>query len=356
VAFAKEHVDTYMIAHTHTQQAQPSTLGHYITGVAFVVDRDIKRLGRAFACANRSAMGAAAITTSGFPINRETMRALLGFDEVIENSYDAVGGGDYLGEAAAVVHLCCVNMSRLVCDLLLWATQEFGYLKVAAPYVQISSIMPQKRNPVSIEHARSLLSSAIGDCLGVLSMLHNTPYGDIVDTEDDAQPGLWRAIGKLGGIYRLMRNVIVTLDVDKEEMARRAKNSFAVITELADTLVREEKVPFRQAHSVAFKLVSHCTSSGITLSDVSIELINTMFEAVSGRVLSAPQEIIKSSLSYIHFVTVRNREGGTERNELLRSFDDCLIPKVNENYQWIHNKVQLIEHSLDFMQQSFSKL
>ena len=352
-AFAMAHVDTFMIAHTHGQQAQPSTLGHYITGATFVLGRDIDRLKSAFNTVNRSSMGAAAITTSGFPVNRETMRKLLGFDKVIENSYDSIGGGDYIGEAATAIHLSCINLSRLVSDLLLWATNEFGYLKAAPPYIQISSIMPQKRNPVSIEHSRSILSSASGDCMSLLNMLHNTPYGDIVDTEDDSQPALWRALSKLNGIYRLLTNVIATMEVDKGQMEKRASESYSVITELADTLVREESVSFRQAHTVAHNLVSHCLKNNIPLSCVEVSMINDIFKGLFGKDMSASPEIITKSLCYKNFVAVRKVRGGPEKNELIRSLKESVFTQVNENIEWEKAKTQAIEESIKGLDHSF---
>ncbi len=135
-------------------------------------------------------MGAAALTTTGFAISRERMQELLAFDDIIENAWDAVAGADYITESASAVQLSALNLGRTVQDLLTWATQEFNVFTLANPYVQISSIMPQKRNPVSIEHMRSLLSAVVGDTNTVLTMVHNTPFGDIVDTEDDMQPFL----------------------------------------------------------------------------------------------------------------------------------------------------------------------
>lgn len=171
--FAKEHQDTLMIGYTHTQQAQPTTLAHYFMAVVDSLNRDIRRMIAAYKNCNRSSMGAAALTTSGFAVSREQMMELLAFDELIDNSYDAIGGADYLGEVATAIQLAAINLGRVVQDMLLWCTQEFGALKVAAPYVQISSIMPQKRNPVSFEHMRALLSSCVGNTNTVLSMIHN---------------------------------------------------------------------------------------------------------------------------------------------------------------------------------------
>ena len=354
--FAKAHVETFMIAHTHTQQAQPTTLGHYIAGAVFALGRDIRRLCSAFGCVNRSPMGAAAITTSGFPVNRERMRQLLGFDEIIENSYDCIAGGDYLGETATAVHLACINLSRLVCDLLLWSTQEFGYLKVAAPYIQVSSIMPQKQNPVSIEHARSMLSSASGDCAGILTMLHNTPYGDIVDTEDDAQPALWRAIAKLEGIYRLMSSVIATVQVDEDKMEKRVSESYAVITELADTLVRKEKISFRQAHGVAHELVTRCLKDSVAFSSVDMNLITDVFRTVIGRTMSARLETIMVSLDYKHFINIRRVKGGPEKNELMQTLGGFAVTQINGNIQWEKAKSERIKESMEALERGFSSI
>lgn len=355
-AFGSAHAKTAMVAHTHTQQAQPTTLGHYVLGAVSMLGRDIRRLRSAYDCVNRSPMGAAAITTSGFPVDRGRVCGLLGFEEVIENSYDSIGGGDYLGETAAAVMLACVDLGRFVSDLLLWSTQEFGYLKAAAPYVQISSIMPQKRNPVSIEHMRSLLSSAYGDCASILTMLHNTPYGDIVDTEDDAQPCLWRAVFKLDGIYRLLENVIVTVQVDAERMEKRVGESFAVVTELADTLVREEQIPFRKAHEVAHKLVKLCLERNTPLSAVDFGLVSEMFKSVTGRALSAAPEIIAAALDYRNFIAVRRTRGGPEERELLRSIRESALVSINEDIGWEKQKSDFLSESERELEAAFEAL
>lgn len=257
IAFAEEHVETIMIGYTHTQQAQPTTFAHYLKAVIDRLSRDFTRMKAAYETINRSSMGAAALTTTGFPISRERMQELLAFDDLIENAWDAVAGADYIAEAASIVQLAALNLGRTSQDFLLWATQEFNAFHLASPYVQISSIMPQKRNPVSIEHTRSLLSSVVGDAGTVLQMIHNTPFGDIVDTEDDMQPYLWRAIDRLIGIYKLFGSLVVTMNVNKENLLKRAQNSFANVTELADSLVRSEGISFRQSH----KIVSLCVSA-----------------------------------------------------------------------------------------------
>ncbi|MER1998550.1 MAG: argininosuccinate lyase, partial [Lysinibacillus sp.] len=284
IAFAEENVDTIMIGYTHTQQAQPTTLAHYLKAVINQLTRDFTRMQNAYNTVNKSSMGAAALTTTGFNINRERMQELLAFDGLIENAWDAVAGADYIAETASVVQLAAINLGRTSQDFLLWATQEFNAFKLASPYVQISSIMPQKRNPVSIEHTRSLLSSVVGDASTVLQMIHNTPFGDIVDTEDDMQPYLWRAIERLVGIYKLFGSVVVTMNVNKEQLLERARNSFANVTELADTLVRSEQISFRQAHSIVSRCVRTLVESEEdSLNNLTLEMANEKSKAVTGK-------------------------------------------------------------------------
>lgn len=307
---AREHERTVMVAITHTQQAQISTLGHYLLGACQLLDRDFGRLSHAYATVNQSAMGACAITTTGFPIDRARMAELLGFDGYILNSYDAIGGGDYLGEAAAALQLCAIDAGRIVQDLMLWAGQEYNGIRAADPYVQISSIMPQKRNPVSIEHLRSMLSAVGGQCTTLLNMLHNTPYGDIVDTEDDAQPFLWSACDTLEKCYVLWGNIMGTLSVNKEVLLERAQNGFAAVTELADTLVREEGIPFRTAHGVASKVARTLSAQKRVLADLTAEEMRQIYADVTGKILHTEFEAVMECLQPEHFISVRNVPGG----------------------------------------------
>ncbi|NEW09485.1 argininosuccinate lyase [Paenibacillus sp. SYP-B3998] len=316
---AEENRETLMIGYTHTQQAQPTTLAHYLVAVIDVLDRDIKRLQVAYANNNRSPMGAAALTTTGFNISRDRVRELLAFDELVENSYDAVAGVDYAGETAAAVQLAAINLGRFVQELLLWCTQEFDAIRVANPYVQVSSIMPQKRNPVSVEHARSLLSSIVGNAQTVLTMIHNTPFGDIVDTEDDMQPYLWKSLETLDQVYRLLAVVIGTLEVNKEKLRRRTEASFAVVTELADTLVRSEGYSFRTAHHVVGIVVSTAQTQALAASEISLGLVAEAAKAVSGKELLLQENELRRALDPEQFVRIRTHQGGPSPEEIARA-------------------------------------
>lgn len=319
LAFAQKHTETIFIAHTHTQQAQPTTIAHYIAAVTDSLARDIRRLQAAYANCNLSSMGAAALTTSGFAISRERVAELLAFDGLIENSYDAVSGADYVGEIAAGISLAAINLGRFTQELLLWCTQEFGVIQIAAPYVQISSIMPQKRNPVSVEHIRSLLSSIAGNAQTVLTMIHNTPFGDIVDTEDDMQPYAWRSLETLEVVYRLLSKVISTLQLNEDVLRQRTAASFATVTELADTIVRDEGLSFHKAHSIVSKLVTHAVQHGNKIADLNLEALNEAAIQTIGIPLGLTEEQLKQALEPAHFVNIRRLRGGPSPAEMNRA-------------------------------------
>lgn len=277
---AEQHVETIMPAHTHTQPAQPTTFGHILVALYDNLERDISRLKQAYKTVNQSPMGAAAITTSGFPINRERMVELLEFDGLVENSYDAIGSGDYLTEAAQALISLMTNMGRWLQELLRMSSKEVGLIKVSDAYVQISSIMPQKRNPVSIEHSRSIASSAAAEGMAVVHMVHNTPYGDINDTEDDLQPHLYAGFNKGIRVLRLMEAVITTMEFDRERAYQQARENMITITELADVLARDYAISFRKAHHQASVISKKADELGKELYELPVSQVNEWIEGV----------------------------------------------------------------------------
>jgi argininosuccinate lyase len=319
-------IDTYketiVLGYTHTQQAQPMTFSHYLLGVYDVVSRDIKRVKAAYDTCNASPLGAAALTTTGFPIDRKRVAELLGFPKLVKSAYDSIGGADYLGEIATSLQLAFINLGRFTQDLLLWCTQEFAGIRVADPYVQTSSIMPQKRNPVSLEHIRALSSSGAGNAQTVLQMLHNTPYGDINDTEDDLQPYLWKGLQLIDQVFRLTKVVVGTLEVNEELLKRRAKESFATITELADTLFRVGHIPFRTAHSITSKVVKLALSRGLNAAAVTSPLVDEAAEAVIGKPLMLEESVIRAAMDPEHFIKIRSLPGGPAPEEMKKGIEE----------------------------------
>ena len=300
---AARHVDTVMPAHTHTQPAQPTTLAHYLLAVAEFLARDAARIQEAYVRVNLSPMGACAITTTAFPIDREYTAGLLGFQGLAENSYAAIASIDYLTESAAAVAVAMVNTGKFVQDLLLWSTREFGFLRLTDAYVQSSSIMPQKRNPVALEHSRILASRALGEAQAVLTCAHNTPFGDINDSEDDLQPLVFTMFEDASRSLRLLAGLLRTAEVDRERLKQRAGSDFMTVTELADTLVREAGLSFREAHTLVANAVK---AAG---ADDRPRAIAAALLAQSPS-LPLSEQVIERSLDPMHFVRVRRIIGG----------------------------------------------
>ncbi len=300
---AARHIETVMPAHTHTQPAQPTTLAHYLLAAAEFLARDAARIEAAFARVNLSPMGACAITTTGFPIDREFTADLLGFEGLAENSYGAIASIDYLTESAAAVAVAMVNAGKLVQDLLLWSTREFRFVRLTDAYVQSSSIMPQKRNPVALEHSRILASRALGEAQAVFTCAHNTPFGDINDSEDDLQPLVFTMFADASRALRLLAGLLRTADVDRERLARRAGADFMTVTELADTLVRDAGLSFREAHTLVANAV-HAAGTDDSPGAIAAALL------AQNPAIKLDRKAIEQSLDPVHFVKVRRIVGG----------------------------------------------
>ncbi len=310
LSLAGDHVDTLMPGYTHTQPAQPTTLGHYLCAVAAFLERDAARLQAAFGRVNLSPLGAVAFTTTGFPIDRAMTADLLGFDAPVESSYDAVGGADYQTEMAGVVQTATGELSRFVTDLLFWATQEAGALRIGDAFVQISSIMPQKRNPVVLEHVRTQLGYVYGDAQTVFTLHHNAPLGDVNDVEDPIYRPLFRMFQYANAVYELLDAVLESATWNVGQLAARAGDGFTTATELADTLVREAGVPFRMAHRVVAHVVREAQAQRLAPRDVRARHVDAAALEIAGHALNLSDETVRQALDPRHFVAIRAIPGG----------------------------------------------
>jgi len=307
VGLAGRHLHSVFAAHTHTQPAQPSTVAHYLLAMIEQLARDHARLRAAYASVNRNPLGACAITGTGFPIDRDRTSALLGFDGPTGNTYGSIATVDYLLEAVGALAVTLVGLGRFVQDLMLWCTAEFGYLRLSDGYVQCSSIMPQKRNPVALEHARALGSKALGQAQGVTLAVHNTPFGDIVDTEDDLQPLVASAFRDGIRAIRLVAGAMSQATFDVEKMASRAAAGGTTVTELADTLARSHALPFRVSHEIAAHFVAERRR---VPAGTLVDALAAATMAVLGRTLPYTEADLQEMLEARYFIEVRQTLGG----------------------------------------------
>jgi argininosuccinate lyase len=269
------------------------------------LERDSDRLRQAWKRTNQSSLGVAAFTTTSFPIDRDFTAKLLGFDGYIENGYDAVGGADHMLEATQALVTMTASLSRFVQDLLIWARNEVGILRVGDEFIQISSIMPQKRNPVVLEHIRTRIGYVYGDSTTVATMIHGAAFGDTNDVEDPIYVPIARAFDAAEMVLTLLTDVLETAEFNVELLANRADDGYTTTTALADGLVRDFGLPFRVAHHITSQSVESAGGGAIT-----VESVSAIVAKVLGHSLAIEASWLTEQLDPRRFVAMRAIPGG----------------------------------------------
>lgn len=306
---AEVEAKTLIVAYTHGQPAQPTTFGHYLGAMIEVLNRDAERLSAAIDGLGHCPMGAAAITTSGFPIDRARMADLLGFEGPLVNSYGCIASVDYVTGLYSALKLVFLHLGRVVQDMAFWSSFEVGQLYVPNSLVQISSIMPQKRNPVPIEHMRHLSSVTVGRCDMVVNTMHNTPFTDMNDSEGEVQQAGYAAFESGGRVVELLTAFLPACSINSDNVQRNTDAACITVTELADTLVRDEGLSFRQAHEVAAGTARSVIEQNAPLGD-GYQAFKAAFSSVAGRSTLMSEPNYRQATSAENFVAVRNRVGG----------------------------------------------
>lgn len=349
---AERHREDVFPAHTHTQPAQPTTIAHYLMAVVEQLERDGGRLRAAFASTNLNPLGSCAITGTGFPIDRARTSALLGFDGPTGNTYGSIATADYLLESVSATSVCLTGLGRVVQDFLLWCAAEFGYLRLSDGFVQCSSIMPQKRNPVALEHARAIGSKAVGQASAVMLTVHNTPFGDIVDTEDDLQPLVFGMFKDAGRAVRLVAAAMGDATFDVQRMAERAREGWITVTELADTLTRDRGIPFRTSHRIAARLVAESAAAPDTAPAALLDRISA---DICGQPLGYTPEQLTQILSPAYFVRVRTTSGGPAPQQTTLAIA-ASRDRLAADDRWSASTVKQLRDAEDALKQAVANL
>ncbi|MCL4188652.1 MAG: argininosuccinate lyase [Rhodobacteraceae bacterium] len=319
IAKAAEERATLVVAYTHGQPAQPTTFGHYLAAAVEVLLRDAGRIDAALDAVECCPMGAAAITTTGFPIDRARVAALLGFREPTLNSYGSIAAVDYITALYSAIRLTFLHLGRLVQDMAFWTSFEVGQLRVPGSLVQISSIMPQKRNPVPVEHLRHLCSIAAGRCEAVVGTMHNTPFADMNDSEGLVQEAGYSAFESGARALDLLAAFLPACTIDGGRVRANADAACITITELADTLVRGEGLSFRQAHEIAARTARAVIAAGRPLRE-GHGAFAAAFLAETGRATALDEPAFREAVAPETFVARRDRRGGPAPRALEEAF------------------------------------
>ena len=265
---AGEHVETILPAYTHLQRAQVTSLAQHLLAYFWMLQRDVERFGRARAACLELPLGAGAAVGVNYLIDRDAVAGDLGFERVTENSLEAVAGRDFALDYLAAAAQLGVHLSRLGGELVLWASSEFGFVRLPDAYSGGSSIMPQKRNPDAAELTRAAAPRLTADLGGLLGVLHGLPLAYNTDLREDKRY-LFDAVDCLDQLLPVVQGLIEGLEFDTERMAA-ACDSFLQATDVADYLVARG-VPFRDAHHLTGALVRECLERGIGLDEVLLE-------------------------------------------------------------------------------------
>ena len=302
VARAEEHAGTIMPGFTHLQTAQPVTLGHHLLAYFEMLMRDRSRFADALVRMDECPLGSAALAGTGFDLDRDMTAEALGFAQPTRNSLDAVSDRDFALDYLTAASQCSLHLSRLAEEFIIWASQPFGFVKLPDTLSTGSSIMPQKRNPDAAELVRGHAGRVIGCATSLMITMKGLPLAYSKDMQDD-KPPVFEAAGLIDLSLAAMAGMVADSGFDTARMRRAAEAGHATATDLADWLVRQADIPFREAHHITGAAVKLADEQGVALDGLSIGDLKAIDERIDERVFDA--------LSVDASVAARASYGGT---------------------------------------------
>ncbi|WP_425483289.1 argininosuccinate lyase [Aurantimonas aggregata] len=282
---ADEHAGTVMPGFTHLQVAQPVTFGHHCLAYVEMASRDLSRCRDAMERLDESPLGAAALAGTGFPIDRHATAAALGFREPTRNSLDSVSDRDFALEFLSIAAICATHLSRLAEEIVIWSTPQFGFIRLSDAFSTGSSIMPQKRNPDAAELVRAKPGRINGALISLLTVMKGLPLTYSKDMQEDKEQ-VFDVIDSLSLALAAATGMVRDMTVNVDAMRRAAGHGYATATDLADWLVREAGLPFREAHHVTGRAVATAEAQNVGLEDLPFEALHAIDPRITRDVYS----------------------------------------------------------------------
>jgi argininosuccinate lyase len=336
-----------MPMYTHLQQGQLGTFSHYLLSYAYSLARDLERLYLCYQRMNQSPLGACAIGGSSIPIDRKRTAVLLGFDSLVVNSIDATSSRDVLLEYAAVLSILSSSLSRIAEDFIVWSTSEFGYIELADTFSSTSSAMPQKKNPDPLELVRAKSAMVTANLVGMLGMVKGLPSGYSRDLQD-MKPPLFDSSSICLAMLKVMSGLVRTLQVNGGRMKAASRKSYAIALDIAEQLVTQNKIPFREAHRIVGNLVDKAAAKGIALAELDSREIEAVLSALKSRLDSKVIASIIRDMTPEKSIQLRRSTGSPNRSE-----QDAMIGSLTQN---VKNYRQGIQKRINMVQGSFQNL
>ncbi|QBK29183.1 argininosuccinate lyase [Roseitalea porphyridii] len=304
---AEEHARTVMPGFTHLQTAQPVTFGHHCMAYVEMFGRDLSRVRDALERLDECPLGAAALAGTGFPIDRQMTAEALGFSGPTRNSIDTVSDRDFALEFLSVASICATHLSRLAEEIVIWSTPQFGFVTLSDAFSTGSSIMPQKKNPDAAELVRAKTGRINGAFVALSTVMKGLPLAYSKDMQEDKEQ-LFDAARALDLALAAMTGMVADLKVDEKAMKKAAGAGYSIATDLADWLVRELGLPFREAHHVTGRAVALASERGVGLERLSLDDLRTIHDGITADVFSV--------LTVTRSVASRTSFGGTAPREV----------------------------------------
>jgi argininosuccinate lyase len=304
---AEEHADTVMPGFTHLQTAQPVTFGHHCMAYVEMFGRDRQRVRHAIEHLDESPIGAAALAGTGYPIDRHMTAQALGFREPTRNSIDTVSDRDFALEFLSIASIAAVHLSRLAEEIVIWSTPQFGFIRLSDAFSTGSSIMPQKKNPDAAELVRAKTGRINGSLIALLTVMKGLPLAYSKDMQEDKEQ-VFDAAESLELAIAAMTGMVTDMTIRTDKMKAAAGSGYSTATDLADWLVREAGLPFRDAHHVTGNAVAMAEKKGCDLAELSLEELQSINAAITADVYNV--------LTVEASVASRKSFGGTAPSEV----------------------------------------
>ena len=336
ITIAKNNTDAVMSGYTHLQPSEPITFAHYCSGVLAALERDYRRISAVYQSLNLCPLGGGSMGSTTFHIDREMTAELLGFDEPLDNSIDCVASRDYAGELLAALSLACNTFSRFCFDLYIWATPDYGYVEVADCDAVCSSIMPQKKNPWTLEHIKGKCAHIEGFFISCINAMKNTPYTHNQDVNGEGTYFLWTALTETQACLELLNKTVAGITLHKERMLKTATGNFCTVTELANYLVRHDHISFRAAHEIVALVVDYMIIHDKKANEIGTDVVNEIFMQLFNKTTSMSNDDIQKALDPKLNAYSKTVLGGSAPEEVLRQLSrrqkhlDCDIEENNQ--------------------------
>ena len=350
---AAQHLETIIPAYTHGVQAQPTTFAHYLLAFEQALQRQSERFRQAYARINCCPLGAAALATSSFPLDRDRLAELLGFEGLVENAYDAnhLAPVDAFLDVAGALAIAAIQIGQFAQDMhAQYDDPKPWFMLAAGELTGVSSIMPQKRNPAALEQLRAQSSMLLGDMQATCLLAHNVRTGMFDYRMYDPVP-----CGRALQVLRLFREVVAGIVVDPERAAAEVRADYSTTTEIADALLQKASVPFRIGHHFASRLTDYGRSNALKLHEIPFAEVRRIYTEEAKQPFPLSEEAFREAISAEYMVFGRRGRGGPQVAEVSRMLADA-ERSLNEDRQWLGERNAVLDRAAAELRAAFTAL